>query len=331
MKSRHKSKEAKKEKEVSLSDCLEKLNNDFATIPLPGREAQVEEVLTFIEDALKNSTFKILFISGSPGTGKTATVKHCINVSSRPNQIRFVNCKTDKPSLITPEDVPPKVLVLDEVETLNNYQDYVANCKRYNCCILCISNAHDKTISISKAHSTEQKSIMFESYTPEQLQDILTERMGGPNPHIPQSSIKYIANKVGQLHGDARTIISTMNYVITEALRQGYTDLETSAVVKIINEQREPDPIRDILEELPIIEQIALVAIFKAGNNWVKEFSSLAAKKKIQPVPLSTLIDFYNRLTSYGIVSGASWKTPKCRVTKEQLTNGLDPIVSVLL
>lgn len=324
-----KSNPVQKPSNLSLQECLDKLNLDFGNIPLPGREDKIDQIYNFIEDALTKNQFKILYISGSPGTGKTASVKHCINLVSHPYDINFINCKTDKPTLITPDDNPPKLLVLDEVESLSNYQDIVTNCSRFKCSILCISNAHDKTVAISKAHLSDQESIFFDSYKPAQLSNILIQRMGGPNIHIQESAINYIANKIGQSHGDARAIINTMNYILTEAISEGLTDIDTQTAVRLTNEQKKPDPMRDILEQLPIIEQIALVAIFKAGNKWIKEFSNLSAQKKLKGIP-PNLVEFFDRLTSYGVVSGTS-KSPKCRVTKEQLKDGLDPIVSVLL
>lgn len=317
-----------KANDFSLQKCLDNLNSDYGNIPLPGREEQIEKISNFIEDALTKKQFKILYISGSPGTGKTASVKHCINLATHPYEINFINCKTEKPKLITAEDNPPKLLVLDEVESLSNYQDIVTNCSRYKCCILCISNAHDKTIAISKAHSTNQESIIFNSYTPDMLTNILINRMGGPCKHVQESAINYIAKKIGQTHGDARTIINTMNFILTESINEGLEDLDLQTVVKLINQQKKPDPYKDILIELPIIEQIALVAIFRSPNKWQTEFSRLSTQKKLKGIP--NLYEIFDRFTSYGVVSG-TFKSPKCRMTKEQLKDDLDPIVSVLL
>lgn len=314
--------------DAPLQDCLASLNSDFGTIPLVGREKQIQIISDFIDHAFEDNKFKILYISGSPGTGKTASVQHCINLAPNPNEIYFVNCKSSKPSLITPEEKPPKILILDEVETLPNYQNFVTNCKRYNCCILCISNSHDRTISISKSHTKDQKSLIFEPYTSDELVSILIERTGGPNKHIQVSALKYISTKIGQSHGDARTILSTMNYILGEAIRQGITDVDIPTAMNMIDDQKKPDPVHSILQEIPLIEQIALVAIMKAGKNWIKEFSQYAAQKKIRVPP--NIKEFYDRLLDYGVVSG-SVKSPKCSVTKEQLQSGLDPIASVFL
>lgn len=313
---------------LSLQECLNNLNSNIGNIPLPGREEEIEKIYNFIEDSLTKKQFKILYISGSPGTGKTASVKHCINLASHPYEINFVNCKTEKPALIKPDDNPPKLLVLDEVESLQNYQDIVTNCTRYKCSILCISNAHNKTIAISKAHLSDHESIIFDSYKPDQLQNILIQRMGGPCNNIQESAIKYIANKVGQSHGDARTIISTMNSILTEAINRGLTNITAEVAVKMTNAQKEPDPVKDILENLGIKEQIALVAIFKSGSKWQTEFSNLSAQKKIKEIP--NFVQYFDQLTSYGVISG-TFKSPKCRVTKEQLKDYLDPIISVLI
>ena len=51
-----------------------------APVRLPCREEQVEEVLGFIRDNLVNGTPGSMYISGAPGTGKTAVVKHVITM-----------------------------------------------------------------------------------------------------------------------------------------------------------------------------------------------------------------------------------------------------------
>lgn len=315
--------------DASIEECLSKLNSDYGNVPLPGREKEIEKISSFIEEALTKNQFKILYISGSPGTGKTASVKHCINQASHPYEINFINCKTEKPKLIAPEDNPPKLLVLDEVESLSNYQDIITNCSRYKCSILCISNAHDKTIAISKAHLSNQESLIFDPYSVEQLKTILIERMGGLSENIKDSAIKYIANKVGQAHGDARTIISTMNYILTQSINEGLKEITDQTAVRFTNAQKESDPSQEIISQLPIYEQIALVAIFKAGKDWIKEYSNLLAQKNLRGLP-PNISEFFDRLTSYGFVSG-SVKAPKCRLSKEQLKNGLDKEISVYL
>lgn len=49
------------------------LHSQFPT-DLPGREKEIEEIKVFIEDHLNNNTSGSIYISGPPGTGKTASL-----------------------------------------------------------------------------------------------------------------------------------------------------------------------------------------------------------------------------------------------------------------
>ncbi|KAH0789999.1 cleft lip and palate transmembrane 1 [Histomonas meleagridis] len=323
-----------KKTDYTLSECLTYLNTEEGSIPLPGREDKIAFVNNFIEHVFNSEphSFNLLFISGSPGTGKTATLKHCLQILPTLQQVRFVNCKTDPPpSPITKSTRPkPILLILDEVESLPHLKELILNCKRFNCSIIGISNAHDDSIAISaQSIQTNAQSIMFNSYTTTELKNIITERIGGSCSNISEQALLYISKKVGQNHGDARSVISTLNYVLTEAISRGMEQLDVKTTMELLEEQNEVNESDEILKEIPIVEQIALVSIYKMpGKNWRDEFVRLLnakhIKEDINPV------DIFDRLDAYGFVIGGV-KNPKCRLTVKQLKEGLDPIAASLV
>ncbi|MBI5176763.1 AAA family ATPase [Candidatus Micrarchaeota archaeon] len=73
----------------------EALSPDFLPETLPGREAQEREIASLLSPAASGKRSRNIFISGPPGTGKTATCRHVLaqlqEYSSKPACV-FVNC-----------------------------------------------------------------------------------------------------------------------------------------------------------------------------------------------------------------------------------------------
>lgn len=65
------------------------LHSQFPT-DLPGREKEIEEIKVFIEDHLNNNTSGSIYISGPPGTGKTASLNLILENTMVSNVLKFV-------------------------------------------------------------------------------------------------------------------------------------------------------------------------------------------------------------------------------------------------
>lgn len=65
------------------------LHSQFPT-DLPGREKEIEEIKVFIEDHLNNNTSGSIYISGPPGTGKTASLNLILENAMVSNVLKFV-------------------------------------------------------------------------------------------------------------------------------------------------------------------------------------------------------------------------------------------------
>ncbi|KAJ1914026.1 Origin recognition complex, subunit 1 [Tieghemiomyces parasiticus] len=62
----------------ALQQARENLHVSAVPDSLPGRESEFQEILGHLETALRDATGTCIYISGVPGTGKTATVREII-------------------------------------------------------------------------------------------------------------------------------------------------------------------------------------------------------------------------------------------------------------
>ena len=67
-------------KKITNDSFLTSMISDINSVPesLPCREDQYQNIYNFIEDKIKHNTGGCLYISGVPGTGKTATTHEVI-------------------------------------------------------------------------------------------------------------------------------------------------------------------------------------------------------------------------------------------------------------
>ena len=313
----------------NLRECIERLNDTKYLASLPFREEQVIEISEFIEQCVaKSAKWQVLLLSGSPGTGKTATVQRCIEMAPKMSEITFVNCKTDKVRLIDNDEIhTQKILVLDEIESLGNFQEVLVNSRKHKCSIIGISNSHDRTLAAVSQGQNEMKSMIFNSYTTQQLQEIMWERLGGKNEHIQAEVIEYIAKSIGKDKGDARGILSCLNFVLCEAVRADLEYLDLKTAVKFLQKRGNKER-SGSMGDVTLIDQLALVAVIKGGKKWKETFLKYAKAKHISVS--CSLDDIFDRLVSYGFISDNK-KNPCCIMDKAQFANDLDESVAILL
>lgn len=317
-------------KELTLRECLETLNDTVHSIPLPGREKEICEIQEFIDACLSESKWRVLLISGSPGTGKTATVKHCIQMSVRPYDVSFVNCKTSTVTLLTDDESNwRKLLVIDEIESLPNFSEVLLNCKNHGCSIIGISNAHDRTLAQASSGTSDTKTMLFECYTTAELQNIMWQRVGGETPAIQKKAIAYIAESIGKYRGDAREMLSCLNHVICDALQSGLEQLDLKTTVRFFQQQKHAaEKTNTGIEELGLIDQLALVAVAKGGKKWKDVFYKYSRMRHMEINSTPDVV--FDRLVCYGCISDNK-KNPTCRIELARLKEQLDSSISVLL
>jgi Cdc6-like AAA superfamily ATPase len=117
-----------------------------------------------------------------------------------------------------------------------------------------------------------QLPIIFESYRPEELFQIMVERIRGLNDYISQESFLFVANTVGKDHCNAREALSALSFVIAEAVHHRTERIDAPTAQMFLSQRSAPADDRDIMKTLSLIDQLALVAIFKP---WKKLVSCL--------------------------------------------------------
>ncbi|KAF8508586.1 P-loop containing nucleoside triphosphate hydrolase protein [Hysterangium stoloniferum] len=177
------------------------------TSPIIGRETERDVILSFIKPFLADSRSELdptsLYISGAPGTGKTALVNDVLKTINDMRVI-YVNCMTlggkdglmgvwercvnemgaTKGRLGTTSKIAwsiefeklfmdqKSILVLDEIDHLDPSTAF--SLASPSLCIIGISNTH----TLTHAHSTSHtKTLHFEPYTAAQMKAVLTARL----------------------------------------------------------------------------------------------------------------------------------------------------------
>jgi hypothetical protein len=247
---------------------------------------------------------------------------------TRPSCVDFVNCKISKPVLISPEEsTPARLLVLDELESLPNFRHVLMNCQKFRCSLIGISNSHDNTLAIAKSGRSGAVSIVFESYRPEELFEIMSERIGGLPAQIGREALLFIAKTIGKDRGDAREALSALGFVLAEAVREKAERLDLPTAKRLLDMRAAPADDMRVIASMGLIDQLALVAIFKGWKRWMSCLQGFIRQKHAS-VDVN-VVDIFDRLEAYGFV-GQTRTNPKCLVDRWQL-DGLDEVALSLL
>jgi Cdc6-like AAA superfamily ATPase len=250
----------KQKKSPTIESCLVKLNETPFSIQLPGREDKVAQIRELIEQSFTGEKWQMLLISGSPDTVKPEMVKQCIGVSIRPSHTEFVNCKSDKPMLISSEESDPtRLLILDELEFLPNFRQVLINCQKFRCSLISISNSHDETLAIAKSGRSNAISIVFKSYRSDELFQIMAERIGGLNNHISQETLLFVAKTIGKDHGDTREALSALNFILAEAVRHRTARIGTPTAQM---EKKLVSCLQNFVKQMQVLIEMNVVDIF---------------------------------------------------------------------
>ncbi|CAD6184182.1 unnamed protein product [Caenorhabditis auriculariae] len=237
------------EESFSNSDAPSSLAHSSAaeesvrTEPLKGRENEFNSLVSWVDDSIRLNRSLGVYVSGSPGTGKTATIKRVLQYFESRIESCIVNCASsstkaalfrtifdalelkEKPSLpnlqrAVEESGKSFVLVLDEIDhlaTRSNSFLYSAFQWPYTIStrfiVIGIANSIDLTERIlSKLVLTESpRRIIFEPYTKEQIVQILTAKREGLGISLNDKAIELNARKVAAMSGDLRTALHVFN------------------------------------------------------------------------------------------------------------------------
>lgn len=213
---------------VEQTDCQSEftkcdIDNEGELLAVP-REPQSSQILALIDQWLQQTnttagtpteSFFLVLCYGSPGTGKTATVNHCLSTLNGLFDRVFVNCAfyttaTSIKRYISQSDdkiekgkkgnsckQPRRVLVLDEADFLGE-GDLSALMEEFR---------HDLIIALANTLPTlkatiQVQAVAFGPFSPEQIAAILAAKTHGLQ--IDRAALELLARKAASLGGDLR-------------------------------------------------------------------------------------------------------------------------------
>ena len=234
---------------------------------LIGREEERKRMGDFISERVQRKSSGSLYISGAPGTGKTAVITHILDelkVTHSHVKQGYVNCMSLKDSQgvfcnlyeqLTGSPMKGKdamksleklfvsssssvILVLDEIDQLDSKHQHILYrifewpaMAKSRLILLGIANALDLTDRVLprlQASETCRPDLMnFAPYTQSQIFDILKSRLE-KDQIVEPSAIKFCARKVSAVAGDIRKALD----VCRRAVEMVEADVRTQTVFK---------------------------------------------------------------------------------------------------
>jgi cell division control protein 6 len=250
------------------------------------------------------------------------------------------------------------VLVIDEIDSLvdKNGDDILYNFTRANeriseggfISLIGISNSltfKDKLDPRVRSSLSEEE-MVFNPYTVEQLQKILTDRvkLAFNDDVISGAAINLCAAMAGRENGDARKAIDLLRVAAEIAERDRASKVEEKHI-KLAQEKIEKDTNYEVIKNSTTHTKIVTLAIMKSKNGNTGEvyeiYSSLCKHIEQEPLTQRRITQIINELDQLGLAAsdvvsqGRYGRSQKIKITvpaltvKEALKD--DPILSTLL
>uniref|UniRef100_A0A023GKU9 Cell division control protein n=1 Tax=Amblyomma triste TaxID=251400 RepID=A0A023GKU9_AMBTT len=206
-----------------------------------GRQKEMEAMKDFLHFHLRSRSSSSLYISGAPGTGKTACLSQIILSSKDLFTFKFVfvNCMTLQTSSAIYEKIvsglgfstsgsnllntirtklttkgDPMVIVMDEIDQLDSKNQTVLyslfelpQLKNSRVILFGIANALDLTDRVLphlQAYGCQPTLLHFAPYSRDEIVAILTDRLSECHAVIQPQAIQFCARKIAACTGDVR-------------------------------------------------------------------------------------------------------------------------------
>lgn len=296
-------------KTLSKYQKARKILNTNETQKLPGREKEYDQLMEFLLQNAEKKTSGSLYVSGQPGTGKTACMTKILNddeINLKYKKV-YLNCtavtsiknvyndisaelKLGENGKEAIEDYLPRnhkmiLLVLDEIDQLIGKTQSILYSifewpaiPKSKIVLIGIANALDLTDRmlprLNMRCELKPKLMHFAPYTKQQIIDIFKQRLEDAEvlDLFPPATIQLLAAKVSAVSGDVRRALDIGRRVVEIAERKG----------KIINKSDLSDlgisPLKE--ENINPIEMIQVVSVLNNvyGNEELEESFPLQQK-----------------------------------------------------
>ncbi|CAG0921690.1 unnamed protein product [Notodromas monacha] len=234
--------------------------NISSTSDLVGREKEIRDIRDFLIEKMDSRSSGSMYVSGGPGTGKTACLTLILKEIGLRDSI-FVNCLAKQTPLALLKDIASSlgiktgladvgellrgierrtsgrrdtvVVVLDEIDALaskfqeNLYALFSMPAKKDSRLVLVgVANALDLTTRVLPhlkwlAPETRPVLIHFRPYSKFQLGQIISKRLGPDGVKVlPPLVVQYIAGKVANLNGDCRRALDVCRACVDRKLAE---------------------------------------------------------------------------------------------------------------
>ncbi|XP_037504527.1 cell division control protein 6 homolog [Rhipicephalus sanguineus] len=212
-----------------------------SSVRVVGRQREMETMKEFLHSHLRAGTSGSLYVSGAPGTGKTACLSQILESSKNlfKFQYVFVNCMTLQSSsaiyqkIISGLDLSPAcsshletirrrlttkghpmIIVMDEIDQLDSKNQTVLyslfelpQLKNSRATIFGIANALDLTDRVLphlQAYGCRPTLLHFAPYSIDEIVAILMDRLNECHAVIQPQAIQFCARKIAACTGDVR-------------------------------------------------------------------------------------------------------------------------------
>jgi cell division control protein 6 len=302
------------------------------------KELGIEVIVPFINTKTANTAYKVLYeIAEDMG----------INKVEKKLQVYFTGLSMGEATDRILDFIQKKkfhvILVMDEIDSLveKNGDDILYNFTRANeriseggfISLIGISNSltfKDKLDPRVRSSLSEEE-MVFNPYTIEQLQRILSDRskLAFNDDTVSDAAINLCAAMAGKENGDARRAIDLLRVAAEIAERERVSKVEEKHI-RLAQEKIERDTNYEVLKNSTTHTKLVIVAIIKSKNGNTGEvyeiYSSLCTNSEQEPLTQRRITQIISELDQLGLITsnvvsqGRYGRSQRIKITIPTLT-----------
>jgi cell division control protein 6 len=302
------------------------------------KELGIEVIVPFVNTKTANTAYKVLYeIAEDMG----------INKVEKKLQVYFTGLSMGEATDRILDFIQKKkfhvILVMDEIDSLveKNGDDLLYNFTRANeriseggfISLIGISNSltfKDKLDPRVRSSLSEEE-MVFNPYTIEQLQRILSDRskLAFNDDIVSDAAINLCAAMAGKENGDARRAIDLLRVAAEIAERERVSKVEEKHI-RLAQEKIERDTNYEILKNSTTHTKLVIVAIIKSKNGNTGEvyeiYSSLCTHSEQEPLTQRRITQIISELDQLGLITsnvvsqGRYGRSQRIKITIPTLT-----------